>query len=385
MKQRNSVDSELGANLMVSEHQGSAEGLKPFSHYIDININDEDDINDDDGSNDEDFYMHKEEIYKNSVKLYKQENCVNKINRIKNKRNCKYSYKILINDDEVVNASPYKHNNVIYKDPLPTQPSICNMNNDDDNTFNSQKTSANNALNKDVKFSLQTDVHTTPKGRDPIDVFSDEDSNLHSNHLAFSPDFLQASVLSSSLHSISPQSFSMQSQANTPLRKSSNTLTTFPKTCNGNSSGTVPYLGIFFTDLTMLHSALPDFVDVEDEESSKNQQLKNNKTPTLEEKEINKDIDIKESSSNNYKNEFLSADSKKPKRRFSKTYFDNEGNTSNSSKKWINFSKKRKEWEVIAKLQFFQTSLNHYNLYKSQHLLDLFNNLPVLDDKTRFV
>jgi ral guanine nucleotide dissociation stimulator-like 1 len=93
--------------------------------------------------------------------------------------------------------------------------------------------------------------------------------------------------------------------------------------------GTVPYLGIYLSDLTYIDSAYPNTIDIE----------------------------------NN--NDLLSI-------------------PSNSSEKLINFEKHRKEFEILAQIKLFQSAANAYTtLHALPRFKAWFDNVRIYNDAER--
>ncbi len=91
--------------------------------------------------------------------------------------------------------------------------------------------------------------------------------------------------------------------------------------------GTVPYLGLYLSDLTYIDSAYPNSLTIE-----------------------------------------------------------NHNDASNSSEKLINFEKHRKEFEILAQIKLFQSAANAYTtLHSLPRFKAWFDNVRIYNDAERFV
>ncbi|CAK9302231.1 unnamed protein product [Gordionus sp. m RMFG-2023] len=91
--------------------------------------------------------------------------------------------------------------------------------------------------------------------------------------------------------------------------------------------GTVPYLGTFLTDLTMLHTLLPDFISKKDFEINANGKIENT-TKNIRHDKI-----------------------------------PNISDELNTHTHLINFDKKRKEFDILIQMKIFQASASNYNIH----------------------
>ena len=114
------------------------------------------------------------------------------------------------------------------------------------------------------------------------------------------------------------------------------------------AQGTVPYLGTFLTDLTMIDTAIPDFTDPGGT---------NLRSPGIDSSTTSHDDSLS--------NQSLPE------------------NCEQVGEEWINFEKKRKEFEILAQIRLLQSSASQYMLQPDVIFWEWFHGIRVYDDKER--
>ena len=109
-----------------------------------------------------------------------------------------------------------------------------------------------------------------------------------------------------------------------------------------SAQGTVPYLGTFLTDLTMIDTAIPDYTDLGG-------------------------LGLRNPDSS-----FTSSESQ-------------PDNCEQVGEEWINFEKKRKEFEILAQIRLLQSSASMYMIQPDTIFWEWFHGIRVYDDKERCV